>query len=376
MGGRIRSCPATSSMSIRHPITKILAAGEPPLPTELAPLARERFDGLSAVTISHPRFLEFTAPGVSKGRAIRWLARRLQDPARGGARHRRPVERHRDARRGRPRGGDADRADRGPGRRPLHRAAPARGGCGADDRGAGPGAARRGVGCRRPAGRGGNGDAGPRGPPVRSRSRSRSRSRHERAHRPRRCGGPRRGDRRPAAAAASSPCRPTRSTASRSRSTPPGGIERLFQVKRRPPDRGIMLLLDAAAQAPSIGVMGPAATALADACWPGGLTVVVPQRPDVAAAGGADRRDSDDRAARPGSCRAPGARGGRRAAADDLGQRLRPARGPRRRGDPRPARGRRRPHPRWRPGTRRPALDRRRLHRRAAGDPAGRRRAS
>ena len=66
--------------SIRHPITKILAAGEPPLPTELAPLARERFAGVAAVTISHPRFLEFTAPGVSKGRAIRWLARRLGIP--------------------------------------------------------------------------------------------------------------------------------------------------------------------------------------------------------------------------------------------------------------------------------------------------------
>jgi L-threonylcarbamoyladenylate synthase len=61
----------------------------------------------------------------------------------------------------------------------------------------------------------------------------------------------------------------------------PGGIERLFHVKRRPPDRGIMLLLDAASQAAAVGVMGPAAAALADACWPGGLTVVVPQRPDV-----------------------------------------------------------------------------------------------
>ena len=60
-----------------------------------------------------------------------------------------------------------------------------------------------------------------------------------------------------------------------------GGIERLFRVKRRPPDRGIMLLLGAAPQAGSIGVMGAAASALADACWPGGLTVVVPQRPDV-----------------------------------------------------------------------------------------------
>jgi L-threonylcarbamoyladenylate synthase len=61
----------------------------------------------------------------------------------------------------------------------------------------------------------------------------------------------------------------------------PDGIERLFRIKRRPPDRGIMLLLDAASQAGSIGVMGPAASALADACWPGGLTVVVPQRAGV-----------------------------------------------------------------------------------------------
>jgi L-threonylcarbamoyladenylate synthase len=61
----------------------------------------------------------------------------------------------------------------------------------------------------------------------------------------------------------------------------PGGIERLFQLKQRQPERGIVLLLDAASQAGSIGVMGAAASALADACWPGGLTVVVPQRPDV-----------------------------------------------------------------------------------------------
>lgn len=61
----------------------------------------------------------------------------------------------------------------------------------------------------------------------------------------------------------------------------PGGIERLFEVKRRPPDKGIMLLLENVDQAPRIGVMTPAAIALAGACWPGGLTVVVPQRPDV-----------------------------------------------------------------------------------------------
>jgi L-threonylcarbamoyladenylate synthase len=61
----------------------------------------------------------------------------------------------------------------------------------------------------------------------------------------------------------------------------PGGIERLFRVKRRPLDKGILLLLDSASQASTIGVMGWAATALAEAFWPGGLTVVVPQRPDV-----------------------------------------------------------------------------------------------
>ena len=61
----------------------------------------------------------------------------------------------------------------------------------------------------------------------------------------------------------------------------PGGVERLFEVKRRPPDKGIMLLLADASQADTIGEMGPAATALAAACWPGGLTVIVPRRPDV-----------------------------------------------------------------------------------------------
>jgi hypothetical protein len=66
--------------AIDHPVTKILAVGEPPLPVEVAPAARAEFAGLADVTISHPRFLEFVAPGVSKGRAIRWLARRLRIP--------------------------------------------------------------------------------------------------------------------------------------------------------------------------------------------------------------------------------------------------------------------------------------------------------
>jgi L-threonylcarbamoyladenylate synthase len=62
----------------------------------------------------------------------------------------------------------------------------------------------------------------------------------------------------------------------------PRGIERLFEAKGRPPDRAIMLLIAAEEQAADIGVMGPAALALADAFWPGGLSIVVPQRDDVA----------------------------------------------------------------------------------------------
>ena len=66
--------------AIQHPVTKVLAVGEPPLPVETAPLARAAFEGRADVTISHPRFLEFVAPGVSKGRAVRYLARRLRVP--------------------------------------------------------------------------------------------------------------------------------------------------------------------------------------------------------------------------------------------------------------------------------------------------------
>jgi L-threonylcarbamoyladenylate synthase len=59
----------------------------------------------------------------------------------------------------------------------------------------------------------------------------------------------------------------------------PGGIERLFQAKGRPVDRAIMLLLDSASQAADLGEMSPAAEALAAACWPGGLTLVLRQLP-------------------------------------------------------------------------------------------------
>ena len=60
----------------------------------------------------------------------------------------------------------------------------------------------------------------------------------------------------------------------------PGGIERLFGAKRRPPDKAIALLVADLDQAREIGAFTPAARALAAAFWPGGLTLVVPRRTD------------------------------------------------------------------------------------------------
>lgn len=79
MGARAELVPSLLD-AIGHPVTKVLAVGEPPIPTETAPLAAAAFAGRADVTISHPRFLEFVAPGVSKGRAVRWLARRSRVP--------------------------------------------------------------------------------------------------------------------------------------------------------------------------------------------------------------------------------------------------------------------------------------------------------
>lgn len=79
MGARADLVPDLIA-AITRPVTKVLAVGEPPVPVEMAPIARAHFAGRADVTISHPRFLEFIAPGVSKGRAVRWLARRLHIP--------------------------------------------------------------------------------------------------------------------------------------------------------------------------------------------------------------------------------------------------------------------------------------------------------
>ena len=143
----------------------------------------------------------------------------------------------------------------------------------------------------------------------------------------------------------------------------PGGIERLFAAKRRPPDKAIMLLLADIAQAGEIGRMTAAAAALAAACWPGGLTRGRAPAHGRDPARGAHRRRTNHRPARAGPPRAtrPGSRG--RAAPDDLRERLGPARGADGGGHPRAARRRRRPRARRRRGARRPAVDRRRLQR-------------
>ncbi len=66
--------------SIRRPVSKVIAVGDPPRPMELIEEARRTFEGRAGATVSHPRFLEFIAPGVSKGRAVAWLADRAGIP--------------------------------------------------------------------------------------------------------------------------------------------------------------------------------------------------------------------------------------------------------------------------------------------------------
>jgi L-threonylcarbamoyladenylate synthase len=60
----------------------------------------------------------------------------------------------------------------------------------------------------------------------------------------------------------------------------PGGVERLFEVKNRPPDKAIMVLVDDLAQVTGLVGLPPAAGALAS-LWPGGLTLVLPLLPGV-----------------------------------------------------------------------------------------------
>ncbi len=65
---------------IDHPVSKVLAVSAEPIPESILDDARRRFAGRAAVTISHPRFLEFLALGVSKAVGVRHLARRAHVP--------------------------------------------------------------------------------------------------------------------------------------------------------------------------------------------------------------------------------------------------------------------------------------------------------
>ena len=62
---------------IRGPVTKVISVGPPPLPEASLEAARAAFAGRADPTVSHPMFLELLAPGVNKGGALRYLARRL-----------------------------------------------------------------------------------------------------------------------------------------------------------------------------------------------------------------------------------------------------------------------------------------------------------
>ncbi|HUQ77688.1 MAG TPA: HAD-IIB family hydrolase [Patescibacteria group bacterium] len=67
---------------LRRPVSKVIsvAAASDPIPESILAEGRRRFAGRAAVTISHPRFLEFLAPGVSKLVGVRHLARRAGVP--------------------------------------------------------------------------------------------------------------------------------------------------------------------------------------------------------------------------------------------------------------------------------------------------------
>ncbi|MEO7664375.1 MAG: Cof-type HAD-IIB family hydrolase [Candidatus Limnocylindrales bacterium] len=79
LGTRAIRAPSLEAW-VTRPVTKVVAVGEPDRPLALLPAARLAFAGRADVTVAHPRFLEFVASGVSKGQAIRWLARRQGVP--------------------------------------------------------------------------------------------------------------------------------------------------------------------------------------------------------------------------------------------------------------------------------------------------------
>jgi Cof subfamily protein (haloacid dehalogenase superfamily) len=79
VGDRLQLVPDIA-IRARGPVTKVVALGAGNHSIDVLDEGRTHFAGRAEVTLSHPRFLEFLAPGVSKGMAVRWLARRLGVP--------------------------------------------------------------------------------------------------------------------------------------------------------------------------------------------------------------------------------------------------------------------------------------------------------
>ena len=79
VGDRLRVVPDIQARA-HGPVTKVVAIGEGEHSLDVLDEARAHFAGRAEVTLSHPRFLEFLAPRVSKGLGVRWLARRAGVP--------------------------------------------------------------------------------------------------------------------------------------------------------------------------------------------------------------------------------------------------------------------------------------------------------
>jgi Cof subfamily protein (haloacid dehalogenase superfamily) len=79
LGGRARMVDDLLAW-VRDPVSKVISVAPIAIGDGVLEDARERFAGQAEVTISHPRFLEFLRPGVSKGVAVAWLARRAGVP--------------------------------------------------------------------------------------------------------------------------------------------------------------------------------------------------------------------------------------------------------------------------------------------------------
>ena len=224
--------------------------------------------------MSHPEFLEFLAPGVSKGQAAALARPPSRHPARADADDGRPVQRPRDDR-GRPvtawrcrRPRIASGPRRATSRRRWARRAPPR----SSRRSSWPVARRRGTSAAGPVAPTGARAVAAEWPGRRSDDRPRSSltTLPVASRRSPRC-----------ARARSSRCRPTRSTGWASRSTPSAGSDGCSPPSTVRSTRGSSSSWPTIARPMRPGSSTPAAHVLAAAFWPGGLTLVVPQRAEA-----------------------------------------------------------------------------------------------